>query len=70
VSFADYKFLIRRATEGGLLHQISADVQADDYLSASEKYDLEQMIRHRFGQLNAAAIGKPTPRWSETGGAQ
>jgi len=57
------EFDISRATDAGTLHAYAADIRDDDTLHSDEKDGLLKIIGEKFGALNAAAIGKPKPRW-------
>jgi hypothetical protein len=59
-----YLFSISRVTAAADLHALSAEFMADEGLDLAEKYELQQAINLRFGQLNLQAAGSIKPRWA------
>ncbi len=59
-----YLLCISRATSALELHGFNVDCQTDPDLNARERVEVCAAVGNRFCLLNAAAIGKQTPRWS------
>jgi hypothetical protein len=63
MTFQSYLFSISRATDASVLHSLLVESSFDDGLRPTEKDQLAEAVSKRFSQLNAAALGKPKPRW-------
>jgi len=60
-----YLLCISRAEDATELHQLRREAEVDGELSATEREQIYKSIGKRFAALNAAACGKPKPRWAE-----
>ncbi len=62
-----YLMCISRATTAVDLHTLNREAETDSDLTRLERAEVAAAVGKRFGCLNAAALGKQTPRWG--GGA-
>ena len=60
-----YLLCISRATSAIDLHGFTVDCKTDPDLNDRERVEVSAAVGKRFSILNAAAVGKQTPRWDQ-----
>jgi hypothetical protein len=58
-----YLLCISRATSAIDLHGFNVDCKTDPDLNERERTEVSVAVGKRFAILNAATLGKQTPRW-------
>lgn len=58
-----YLLCISRATSALDLHGFNVDCKTDPDLNDRERVEVSAAVGKRFSILNAATVGKQTPRW-------